>query len=112
MPPRPTGAYRAGYSEEAGRRALRNLCLGYLLELDTLPPRQLALQQFETRGQHDRPVRRAFGAGQRQCPGPASGIARWPPSIQRWQHEALVVDKWLAVQSTSRRPDTLATVKA
>ena len=30
---------------------------------------------------------------------------------QRWQHEALVVDKWLAVQSTSRRDDTLARVE-
>src|SRR5574343_2028126 len=30
----------------------------------------------------------------------------------RWQDEALVVDKWLVAQSTSRRPDTLATVKA
>jgi len=28
----------------------------------------------------------------------------------RWQHEALVVDKWLAVQAGSRRDDTLARV--
>jgi aminopeptidase N len=28
-----------------------------------------------------------------------------------WQHEPLVVDKWLAVQATSRLPDTLARVK-
>src|SRR5207245_11739339 len=30
---------------------------------------------------------------------------------EKWQHEPLVVDKWLAVQSTSRLPDTLARVK-
>jgi aminopeptidase N len=30
---------------------------------------------------------------------------------ERWQHEALVVDKWLAVQSGSRLPNTLETVK-
>ena len=29
----------------------------------------------------------------------------------RWQNEALVVDKWLAVQSSSRLPSTLATIK-
>src|SRR2546430_14061618 len=29
----------------------------------------------------------------------------------KWQHEPLVVDKWLAVQSTSRRPDALPRVK-
>lgn len=34
-------------SEQAGSRALRNVCLGYLLELDTDANRQLALQQFE-----------------------------------------------------------------
>jgi len=29
----------------------------------------------------------------------------------RWRHEALVVDKWLSVQATSRLPDTLAVVR-
>ena len=31
---------------------------------------------------------------------------------ERWQNESLVVDKWFAVQSASRRPNTLATIKA
>jgi aminopeptidase N len=31
---------------------------------------------------------------------------------KRWQHEALVVDKWLAVQSGSRRATALADVQA
>ncbi|HKY01196.1 MAG TPA: aminopeptidase N C-terminal domain-containing protein, partial [Burkholderiales bacterium] len=31
---------------------------------------------------------------------------------RKWRHEALVVDKWLAVQSTSRLPDTLARIRA
>ncbi len=46
-------------------------------------------------------------------PGPAperdTALAEF---YDQWQDEALVVNKWLAVQSTSRRPDTLATVKA
>jgi aminopeptidase N len=29
----------------------------------------------------------------------------------RWKNEALVLDKWFAVQSTSRLPDALATVR-
>ena len=29
---------------------------------------------------------------------------------QKWQHEPLVVDKWLAVQATSRLPSTLVNV--
>jgi aminopeptidase N len=30
---------------------------------------------------------------------------------EKWKHEPLVVDKWLAVQATSRLPDTLPRVK-
>ncbi len=37
------------------------------------------------------------------------------PALERfyadWKHEPLVVDKWLAVQATSRLPDTLARVE-
>ena len=33
-------------SEQAGRRALRNLCLSYLLELDSDALRRLAYAQF------------------------------------------------------------------
>jgi aminopeptidase N len=43
------------------------------------------------------------------CPERDSALADFH---DRWQDEALVVDKWLAVQATSRRPDTLATVRA
>jgi len=30
----------------------------------------------------------------------------------RWQNEALVIDKWFAVQATSRLPGTVAHVRA
>ena len=30
----------------------------------------------------------------------------------RWQHDPLVMDKWFAVQATTRHPDTLARVQA
>src|SRR3954470_14965671 len=30
---------------------------------------------------------------------------------EKWQHEPLVIDKWFAVQATSRLPDTLPRVK-
>ena len=43
------------------------------------------------------------------CPQREQALAEF---YERWQSEALVVDKWLVAQSTSRRPDTLATVKA
>ena len=107
----PNAAY-APTSEQAGRRALRNICLGYLLELDTPAVRQLALQQFRSADN----MTDQFAAlsvlanvNADACPERDTALADF---YTRWQHEALVVDKWLAVQSTSRRPDTLATVKA
>ena len=99
-------------SEQAGRRALRNLCLSYLLELDTDATRNLARQQFKSAdNMTDQFAALAALANVNapNCPQREEALAEFHT---RWQHEALVVDKWLAVQSTSRRPDTLATVKA
>ena len=107
----PTGAYTPS-SAEAGRRALRNVCLAYLLELDTEASRQLALDQF-TGANNMTDQFAALSAlanvNAETCPQRETALADF---YARWQHEALVVDKWLAAQSTSRRPDTLTTVKA
>jgi aminopeptidase N len=96
-------------SEQAGHRALRNLCLGYLAELDTAETRRLAMQHFR---QADN-MTDQFAA----LSVLANIIADAPERLEalnefygRWQHEALVVDKWLQVQSTSRRADTLSAV--
>ncbi|RIX43090.1 MAG: aminopeptidase N [Rhodocyclales bacterium GT-UBC] len=107
----PNAAY-APSSEQAGRRALRNICLSYLLELDTPAIRDLALQQFQ-RADNMTDQFAALGAlanvNAADCPQRDSALAEF---YARRQNEALVVDKWLQAQSTSRRPDTLATVKA
>ena len=97
---------------QAGRRALRNVCLGYLLELDTPAVRQLALAQFRSAdNMTDQFAALAALANVNAgtCPERDTALGEF---YARWQDEALVVNKWLAVQSTSRRPDTLATVKA
>ncbi|MFH1658750.1 MAG: aminopeptidase N [Pseudomonadota bacterium] len=96
-------------SEQAGRRALRNLCLGYLAELDTPETRRLAMQHFRLADN----MTDQFAALSvlaniiDDCPERQEALDEF---YGRWQHEALVVDKWLQVQSTSRRPDTLRTV--
>nr|MBL8409795.1 aminopeptidase N [Dechloromonas sp.] len=99
-------------SQQAGRRALRNVCLAYLLELDTPAIRQLALQQFnnaDNMTDQFAALAALANVNAADCPERETALADF---YARWQHEALVVDKWLAAQSTSRRPDTLATVKA
>ncbi len=99
-------------SAEAGRRALRNLCLGYLLELDNEPVngpvRQLAMQQFRNAGNMTDQFAALVALAQTACPERETALSEF---YQSWQHEALVVDKWLAAQSGSGLPDTLETVK-
>ena len=95
-------------AEASGRRALRNVCLGYLLELDTPEVRQLAWQQYKqadnmTDQYAALSMLTQFDSSERE-----QALADF---YQRWQHEALVVDKWLAAQAGSRLPNTLAEVK-
>jgi aminopeptidase N len=95
-------------ARSAGRRALRNLCLAYLMELEQPESRALCVAQFETAdNMTDRMAALAALAN-------AQALER-EPALERfyadWKHEPLVVDKWLAVQATSRLPDTLARVQ-
>ncbi|MEI7613515.1 MAG: aminopeptidase N [Betaproteobacteria bacterium] len=99
----PTAPYQTDTVQSAQRR-LRNLCLGYLNELDSAEYRALARQQFDRADN----MTDQFAALSvlANVPG-AEGEVVLDAFYSRWQHEALVVDKWLAVQSSSRLPGTL-----
>ena len=97
---------------QVGRRALRNLCLGYLAESDdaylraAVLPRLLA--QFGE-GDNMTDVIAALGTlDNLDLPERDTALATF---YARWQDEALVVDKWLQVQATSRLPGTAARVR-
>ncbi len=104
----PSGPYRST-ADEAGRRALRNTCLGYLLELNSAAVRQLALQQYEQADNMTDQFAALAALAQTECSERLTVLADF---YERWQHEALVVDKWLAAQSGSRLANTLETVKS
>ena len=95
-------------ADAAGRRALRNLCLGYLMELDDEASRTLALRQFDTADNMTDAMAALSVLVNCDCPQRETALERF---YARWKDEALVVDKWFAVQATSRLPDTLAAVK-
>ncbi len=103
---------RAAYSpdaQSAGRRALRNMALGYLMELGAPEVEALCLAQFE-RADNMTDRMAALGAlANSDAPARAGALERF---YARWKREPLVVDKWLAVQATARRADTLARVQA
>ena len=95
-------------AHNAARRALRNLCLGYLTEANSVAARELARQQFyDADNMTDQFASLAALA---QCEG-AERQQVMDDFYQRWQDEPLVVDKWLQVQAASRSPDTLPIVE-
>jgi aminopeptidase N len=95
-------------AQSAGKRALRNLCLAYLMELEDAEARALCARQFDAAdNMTDRMA--ALGAlANSQAPEREPALERF---YADWKHEPLVVDKWLAVQATSRLPDTLERVQ-
>jgi aminopeptidase N len=97
----------SAYSPDAqsiGRRALRNLCLSYLVEIGHSA---LAYEQFRTAGNMTDAMAALTALANSDCPERQPALDAF---YARWQSEPLVVDKWLAVQATSRLPGTLARV--
>ncbi len=94
-----TGQYRPD-AESAGKRALKNLCLSYLLEWDDESTVQLALAQ----------ERAADNMTDRQAALVAL-VQRDPatPALQRFYldfgDEPLAVDKWFSLQACARHND-------
>jgi aminopeptidase N len=99
---------RAPYSPDPasiGRRALRNLCLGYLAELG-----MSALADAQFRGADNMTdAMAALGClANADCPQREPALQAF---YDKWRDEPLVVDKWLSVQALSRLPGTLARVR-
>ncbi len=103
----PQGSYQPD-AEGAARRALRNLCLGYLCEADTAASRALAKRQFDSADNMTDQFAALAVLAQGEGEERQQALDAF---FQRWQGEALVIDKWLQVQATSRRPSTLAEVE-
>ncbi|MFM9966848.1 MAG: aminopeptidase N [Burkholderiales bacterium] len=105
------GAGNEPYSPDAksaGRRALRNLALGYLMELERPDIRQLCVAQFERADNMTDAMAALSTLAQFDYPERRAALETF---YAKWRHEPLVVDKWLMVQSTARLPATLAEVK-
>ena len=104
---RATGPYR--YQPGlAGQRALRNLCLTYLVTLEDDAAVQLAFVQF--RGADNMTDQMAAFAALAHSARPERHqvIAGF---YQQWQTDPLVLDKWLGVQATAPLPETLGEVQ-
>src|SRR5205809_1020133 len=101
---RVAGAYSPD-AVSAGKRALRNLCLGFLSELGMSG---LAYGQLQQADNMTDAIAALASLANLDCPERQPALDAF---YEKWKHEPLVVDKWLAVQSTSRLPDALPRVK-
>jgi aminopeptidase N len=104
---REKGAYEINPAA-VGRRALKNLCLGYLVQNGDREALDLCRAQFDAR--HNMTdvmasLRLLVDAGG------ATGQDALDAFYERWRKDQLVLDKWFAVQATSKRADTLKQVQ-
>ncbi|MDA0666272.1 MAG: aminopeptidase N [Planctomycetota bacterium] len=92
-----------------GRRQLRNLCLGYLSSLEDQAGLDLAASQFEAANNMTERMAAFVCQVNHDATRREASLQTF---LDRYRQEALVVDKWFAVQASSSHPDTLQHVKA
>ena len=91
-------------AEAIGKRRFRNLCLSYLGRSQETTGEELAFQQF----QQSQNMTEAMGALNvlTHQSGPLRNQAL-ESFYQKWQDDALVLDKWFRIQAATRRENVL-----
>ncbi|HIJ78133.1 MAG: aminopeptidase N [Desulfobulbaceae bacterium] len=110
-----TSLYHANHFKEpyrydpgsAGERAIKNLCLAYLMTMENDAATKLCLAQFDTTDNMTDQLAAFSGLAHSARPERHEVVARF---YEQWQSDALVLDKWFAVQATAPQPTTLGTV--
>jgi aminopeptidase N len=96
-------------ADAIGRRRIKNTCLAYLGRLGQPDSQQWSQQQFETAKNMTDQIAALAVVVNGPHPSKQQCLASF---YQQWQAEALVIDKWFALQASSHNPDTFATVQA
>lgn len=95
-------------AESMGARALKNVCLSYLVRQGSKSWLELAQKQYESaRNMTDR-------MGALHALNASNSTIRealFEDFYQRWKKDPLVVNKWLALHATSEIPNTLETMQ-
>jgi aminopeptidase N len=95
-------------SDAVARRALKNLCLSYLMALDEQNIRTLCVAQLENADNMTDQL-----AALQMLANSDSAERGHALSVfeQRWRDDPLVMDKWFSAQATAHLPGTLAQVQ-
>ena len=100
-----SGLFDAG---AIGRRRIKNTCLAYLGRLGQADSQQWSQQQFDTAKNMTDQIAALAVVVNGSHPAKQQCLADF---YQQWQDEALVIDKWFALQASSHNPDTFANVQ-
>ena len=97
-----------GNSEQAvGKRALRNLCLSYLIEVNDSTAQDLAYRQFETATNMTDLSAALTALVNSDSPKKLAALNSF---YEKWCEDQGVIDKWFRIQATAARPDTYQNV--
>ncbi len=92
-----------------GRRRIKNICLAYLGRLEQAEIQQWSQQQFDSAKNMTDQMAALAVIVNSSHPARQQCLSNF---YQQWQAEALVIDKWFALQASSHNPDTFTTVQA
>lgn len=106
QPAQPSYVYA---KEPIAQRLLKNRCLHYLVRSEKQQALQLAKQQFEAQANMTDVMATLEALSHLQTPQTEACLDQF---YQRWQHEALVLDKWFVLQAGSARTDGLDRVES
>ena len=99
-----TGPYSPD-AASAGRRALRNTCLSFLMELENQHVVDQCTRQFHNADNMTDSIAALATLANRDCTQRRDALDDF---YTRWRDEPLVLDKWFSVQAGSVLPNTLA----
>lgn len=103
-----TGDYQFN-AKDMGQRSIRNTCMSYLMELDNTDYHKLCAEQFEQSNNMTDVLAALNLLVNHDNDFKEDSLNKF---YDLWQHDALVVDKWFAIQAMSRLPGTLNKVKS
>lgn len=93
---------------DAGKRRLKNISLSYLVNLGTQEQIALAYQQFQKTDNMTDKMGALHALNDKACPERERALNAF---YEEYQHQPLVVNKWLSLQASSSLPDTLENIK-
>jgi aminopeptidase N len=98
------GAYSPD-AEASGKRALKNVALSYLIQADDEAAHALAQQQYDNANNMTDRLAALVALTNSNAPGKAAALEKF---YKDFEQEALVIDKWFALQATAYTADVAA----